>query len=366
MSKTTEIANIHLLLVEDNPRYLDELLEWLHDFGYRQLETARSVVEAREKLTQPFDVIIADMRMEKDDSGFEVMEEVEQLNLTSVVIILTANDTVLDCRRAFKQKAWDYISKNMPGYNVFEVLHESIQEAITSFDRWGNIHNEQWIADNEAWLAADYAGQVIAVMNKNVIAAATTREKLDQRLDALNLRRYMLTIKQIGTPTSIADLIGKPESATLEFKSTLQWNVREQQKDVSLRFNVLKTIAAFLNSNGGTLVIGVEDNGNIFGLEHDLALFSEGKRTLDTFERNLMEAVHNSMGAAVTQHLRIAFETIEGKSVCIVTVQKMATPVFLKEGKGTGFYIRTGNATNFLHTAQEVVAYIQQRSGEGG
>jgi len=119
-----QIENVHLLLVEDNPRYLNELLQWLQDeFGYRQIVSAINTSEAKEKLNNDhFDVIIADMRMESDDSGFAVMDEVKARNLSSVVIILTANDTVKDCRTAFKKGVWDYISKSMRGHYLFQPL----------------------------------------------------------------------------------------------------------------------------------------------------------------------------------------------------------------------------------------------------
>lgn len=150
-----QTENVHLLVVEDTPRFLRELLEWLQDYGYQQIETATSAAQAKEKLETPFDVIIADMRMEQDDSGFTIVNEVKTRDLSSVVIILTANDTVSDCRTAFKMGAWDYISKNMPG-NVFDVLHESIQDAIAYFNRWGNVQNDQWIAENLAALRQAY------------------------------------------------------------------------------------------------------------------------------------------------------------------------------------------------------------------
>ena len=126
-----ETNNVHLLLVEDNPKYLELLVRWLTKvFGYQNIETAINVKEATEKLQNPFDIIVADMRMEADDSGFAVLEQVQSLNLSSVVIILTANETVTDCRTAFKKGAWDYISKNTKG-DVFEILDESIKEAMS-------------------------------------------------------------------------------------------------------------------------------------------------------------------------------------------------------------------------------------------
>jgi len=96
MNTLKETSNIHLLLVENNPRYLNELMEWLKIFGYQHITSARSAKEVQEKLDRPVDVIIADMRMENYDSGFAVIDEVRQRRLTSVVIILTENETVDD------------------------------------------------------------------------------------------------------------------------------------------------------------------------------------------------------------------------------------------------------------------------------
>ncbi|MCK5524480.1 MAG: hypothetical protein KAI83_15225 [Thiomargarita sp.] len=80
-------------------------------------------------------------------------------NINAKVIILTANETVTDCRRAFKQSAcWDYISKNMKG-NVFEELHDSIKEAIAYFNQfWHNHNDEEWIENNKEQLDMDWRG----------------------------------------------------------------------------------------------------------------------------------------------------------------------------------------------------------------
>lgn len=257
--------------MEDNPRFLSELLEWLREYGYQQIETATSATQAKEKLGNPFDVIISDMRMEQDDSGFAIVNEVKARNLSSVVIILTANDTVDDCRSAFKSGAWDYISKNMRG-NVFDVLDKSIQGAITYFNRWGNFQNEQWITENLETLEQTHFGQYIAVINKTVIDAADTEEALKQSIEERQLRRFLTTLRKIGDLRPISELIKLPESNQLEYKSTFQWDVNRNCENKELRFSTLKTIVAFLNSQGGTLIIGVEDNGNIFRLERDLSL----------------------------------------------------------------------------------------------
>jgi CheY-like chemotaxis protein len=291
-----QTENVHLLVVEDNPRFLDELLEWLRDYGYQQIETATSVTQAKEKFVAPFDVIIADMRMEQDDSGFVIVNEVKAQNLSSVVIILTANDTVSDCRTAFKMGAWDYISKNMRG-NVFDILHQSMQDAIAYFNRWGNVQNEQWINENLEILEQNYFGQYIAVINKLVIDAADTEVALRQQIEERQLRRFLTTIRKIGDFRPISELLKLPESDRLEYKSSLQWDVRRNCENKDLRFNILKTIVAFLNSKGGTLVVGIEDSGSVFGLEKDLSLLTNGN--LDKLERTIVDWICNHMALPV-------------------------------------------------------------------
>ena len=199
MNELKETADIHLLLVDDNQKYLNELTEWLDIFGYKHVTLARSAKEAYEKLDHPFDIIIADMKMEAEDSGFDVIDEVKIRNLSSVVIILTANDTVDDCRKAFKMGVWDYIGKNMEG-NVFEVLDKSIQEAVTYFNRWGNVQDKRWIEDNMTYLLENYLDQYVAVINNKVIGTADSREELEKRLSQQKLPLYLTIIEKIEPP----------------------------------------------------------------------------------------------------------------------------------------------------------------------
>jgi CheY-like chemotaxis protein len=347
-----QTEDVHLLLVEDTPGFLSELVNWLNDYGYRHIETASSVAQATEKLCNPFDVIISDMRMEQDDSGFTIVEQVKARNLSSVVIILTANDTVIDCRNAFKFGAWDYISKNMRG-NVFDALHDSIQEAITYFNRWGNVHNEQWITENLESLEKDYWGKYIAVINKTVIETADKEDSLNALLEQRKLRRFLTTIRKIGDLQPISQLIKLPESPKLEYKSTLQWDVRQNRKNEDLRFSVLKTIAAFLNSEGGTLIIGVEDDGNIFGLEQDLSLLSKG--SFDQFEQTIVNLICDRIGAGFMSLVTVRFETIDSKTVCAIDIRKSdIIAVMQGKDKKSELYIRAGNTSKSLDISETV------------
>jgi len=157
-------------------------------------------------------------------------------------------------------------------------MHRSIQEAIAYFNQFWHNHNldEEWIENNKEQLDSKYYGKYIAVINNEVVEVSETKEALKARIFKRNLPLYLPTIQKIGTET-LADLIKQGESGTaefsgkVEFKSTLSWDIRENKKNKALQFSVLKTIAAFMNTEGGILLIGVEDNRHIFGLEKDIS-----------------------------------------------------------------------------------------------
>ena len=358
-----QTQNVHLLVIEDRADNLNELLTWLReDFGYQEIVTATTTSEALEKLASPFDVVISDMRMyDEVDAGFTILDWVQQHNLSSVVIIFTANESLEDCHRAWKSKAWDYISKNPPTGNAFDTLNDSIQEAIAYLNRWGNLPNQQWLEENQQDLEAKYWGQYIAIANQVVIESADTETELFTKLEERKLRRFTTTIKKIGDLRSIEELVQLKESDTIELKSSLQWDVRENIKNEKLQDSVLKSIAAFLNAEGGTVIIGVEDNGNLFGLEKDIQSFKEPRnRTLDNFERHLVELIKNKIGIKFIPYLKIRFTKINGQDVCGVYVRKSPQAAFLKSEKGIEFYTRSGNSTRSLNIQEFHDYFINQ------
>jgi predicted HTH transcriptional regulator len=145
------------------------------------------------------------------------------------------------------------------------------------------------------------------------------------------------------------------ESATLEFKSTLQWDVVQERINKHLRHSVLKTIAAFLNSAGGTLIIGVEDNGHVFGLDKDLK--TTGK-SLDKFQQLLTSLISDRIGPEYARFIKTRFESISGKTVCVIDTDRSPEPAFLKGRRGQEFHVRLGNTTRLLD-AEETVDYVQ-------
>jgi len=154
-----------------------------------------------------------------------------------------------------------------------------------------------------------------------------------------------------------AELCELEESATLEFKSSLQWDVIQQQKNKELRFSVLKTIVAFLNSDGGTLLLGVDDSGTPVGLEPDLKLLSA--HSVDAFQQTLTNLVLEHVGAEFAPLVKIRFEQVGGEHVCIIEVSPASGPAFLvrKHGQPREFFVRFGNTSRSLDT-QDALSYI--------
>jgi predicted HTH transcriptional regulator len=170
---------------------------------------------------------------------------------------------------------------------------------------------------------------------------------------------------------AVRELIKAGESATVEFKSTARWNVKINQPDKKMEQIIVKTIAAFLNTHGGTLVIGVEDNGNIYGLAEDYQ--QSGNKGRDGFELWLMQTLLKDFGKDAAGQIDIAFHELKAPDpeptppapigsgdVCVVTVKLSPKPRFVVENGQELFYIRTGNATNQLKPS-ELLGYCKQR-----
>lgn len=158
-------------------------------------------------------------------------------------------------------------------------------------------------------------------------------------------------------PPTIEEIVRADEGQDLEYKSTFQWSLTEERKDGDVRKASLKTVAAFLNSGGGTLVIGVSDDKKILGLEADLALTRNEK---EWFQQTVVNYLTDTIGAEFAPRYEIQFgDAGSGKEVCIIEVkEKGPSPAFLEAGGDSSeFYVRTSNKTAQL-TGRAMYDYI--------
>ena len=164
----------------------------------------------------------------------------------------------------------------------------------------------------------------------------------------------------------IGDLLAQKENAYLELKSTLEWDVREDHQNKALRKPVLKTIAGFLNSPyGGTLVIGVADDGSIIGLEDDYrALHREGKDDADWFQLHLGNLVQDAVGKAAAAKITTQIHHVSGHDICRVHVEPSSKPIYAKVAvKGEAFFVRLNGKTEEITDREEIAAYVSDRWG---
>ncbi len=157
-----------------------------------------------------------------------------------------------------------------------------------------------------------------------------------------NLLRDLAPVKQ----RTLVDLIAAGESAIVEYKSSLGWDDRENRVNKDLQKVIAKTVAGLLNSEGGTLVIGVSDDGDIYGIEDDLD--SLGRKDRDEFFLALVQTLDNYLGTEFIPFIKTRFETNDEKTVCIVEVEASSRPVFVRDNRASEFYVRAGNSTRPL------------------
>lgn len=206
----------------------------------------------------------------------------------------------------------------------------------------------------------------------------------------------MLKSGEVGRVKKILDkkpvsefesLIKKGESYRLEFKSDALWSLGKTEKDIkesksyelhtfrhkASKVIIAKSISALLNSEGGILIIGVKENKNekndydIVGIEEDLKKLSSSGKTsdLDSYKRMIIDdIIRPYFPSRIYNHLnnyiKIEFEEVNGKNVCIVHIRKSDIKVFLDLKGRKIFMIRTETETRQIED-EELVDYCMKR-----
>ena len=154
---------------------------------------------------------------------------------------------------------------------------------------------------------------------------------------------------------SLEDIVARGEHERLEFKSSFRWDMNQGKVNKSLERSVMKTIAALLNSDGGQLIIGVDDSGNVTGLGNDYR--SLPKQNADGFQNHFSNVFHTMIGPEFRQFVEVSVHKINNAECCLVRVLPANRPAYLRSDSGEEFYIRTGNGTTALRLS-EAAAYI--------
>lgn len=169
--------------------------------------------------------------------------------------------------------------------------------------------------------------------------------------------------KLIGTQErilvrDIQELIQAGENERVEFKSSIRYDYQRKTTNRELEVVIAKTIVGFMNAKGGRLIIGVDDNGNILGLENDFKTLKHKNR--DGYEREIYRIISTQLGHKACFSSHISFYVMEEKYLCLLDIEPTNEPVYVNNGENTTFYVRTGNATYPL-TVRETVDYLKAK-----
>ena len=151
-------------------------------------------------------------------------------------------------------------------------------------------------------------------------------------------------LRSVEKTADLESLISNGENSSLEFKQTLQWDVALHKRNPELLRACVKTVCAFLNGEGGILLIGVADSGEPTGLEDDIRDFRD-RNTIDGFESRFRDALVTGLDPESSHLATLSFPVVRGAQICRVDVERSPHPVFLV-GKNIPqqFYIRDEGA----------------------
>jgi len=177
---------------------------------------------------------------------------------------------------------------------------------------------------------------------------------------ALAARQRQVNHLQSELARSVSSLIAAGEGEMVEFKAAARWDLREGRVSRAVEAAIVRAIAGFMNHRGGSLLIGVRDDGTPVGLQNDLSSLRRADR--DGYQLFITGLVERHLGADACALVHVLFHIIGGQEVCRVVVEPADRPVYVRDEQGARYYLRTGNSTRELD-ARETVAHIAARAG---
>jgi hypothetical protein len=182
---------------------------------------------------------------------------------------------------------------------------------------------------------------------------------------------------EVGTEAGfVRTMIEGGETSAVEFKQSLEYvdphspgllrvpegepharKLAESQKAVV--HSAMKTVCAFLNTDGGTLLVGVHDKLGAVGIAPDYALISSHKdKDPDGWERKFRSVMDTRITPRPLGHVKCSFPVIDGKTIARIQVKPTNTPSYL-DGE---YFIRDGNRTLELKTHERDKWIERQRT----
>jgi type I restriction enzyme, R subunit len=341
--------------VDELLRRLQALSQQLSDEEQRTAREGLSEPELAifDLLTKPDPVLTEEQRAEVKRIARKLMEHITER------LVLDWRKKV-ETREAARSLVRDVLEELPDVYDTdtWERKSDAVFDHIFAsyYDDGGSVYEESADVGSIA-VASPFAAITPEVDIDSVTEAVVERIKTDPEIAERVAQR--LIGKQAFFAVPSVELLGGEETYAVEFKSTARWNLREGCKDRRMEDAIVKTIAGFLNCDGGTLFIGVDDAGRPTGLSYDIALLTPP--SVDGFVNWLTTHLVTALSHAAVMRTRARIEEISGVQVCRIDVAPSSVPVHARMGdKRQAFWVRMNNSTRQLPEI-EIENYVRDR-----
>lgn len=365
------VSKINSLQIEHKSKIYDRHSLTLHsDKRFKSFgKTGKWILSSSNTPTETIEILIkkAVIRLDKPSTLEEIIskvnEERKNVNIKSIQILLLKicykTDGKLYILKEWKNKYKDlkilekrkkYIRKNHPIYRLNQIKDvtaylenqnqnkdyaPSIIKSLSSKDSKYTTQSFYKIFENKKYFEKIFEGKSLIIKLK---------------------KSFNNPVKQ-----NTLDIIKSGESNNCEFKETMRVCLKQKAPPEAIELGVLKTIAAFSNSNGGDLFIGVNDSEEIVGLEKDYLSFKPIDQNKDGFQKHLDNIISKTFTNSIFSSLLITIETINNLDFCRINVKKARNIIFAKINKEEKFYIRRSGSTVEL-SKSEMIKYLKNRS----
>jgi hypothetical protein len=213
---------------------------------------------------------------------------------------------------------------------VIKLSMGSPRELIVICNRLFNEHSSRWTADE---------GDNLFI----------TREEVNE---------VLRPFEEQYRESALEQLIAQGESERLEFKSSMRYNLRADKFDKEMEREIARTLCGFMNTEGGTLIIGLDDGGKVLGLDKDFSTLGK-KQNRDGFELAFANLLKDLLDPSILQgYYSTHFELYQNKDIYVVDIERSKELVYCRFDDNREFYIRELTRTRKLDV-KETVEYIR-------
>ena len=303
--------------------------------------------------------------------GFYIYKEVSQ---ATVSLLMNSWSDETDLSAAINEVKGTICGRNW--YSYLEKLSPSVRAAAQTMFAQTNISPEFFLFCLTEDKSVAFVKNYFTKISETNYLRLPNDTNLDELVESYEICREFVRLKnKIDGSVRANEFLSRDESITLEYKSSFQTpfpkifgEVNDKGQTVfklnkieftsekkvreHLQFQCLKAVAGFLNSRGGSLIVGISEKdgkNSVIGIESEWRYEDD-----DKYERMFIQEIVNHFGKAVAgDYITTEIHRIQNKKIMEVKVQAIkrvqgATPVFLRDK----LYKRTGPRTDELTGAE--------------